>query len=44
LAELLPTNQVKGVYHGQHGTPGFKRGGAELFDPHQRPYSGDESD
>ena len=36
LAELLRTNQVKPVYHGEAWSAHLKRAGAQLSDPHPR--------
>src|SRR5262250_2568086 len=44
LAELLRTNQVKPVYHGNHENPRLEGVGTELYDHHQRWDPGDESD
>ena len=44
LAELLRTNQLKPVYHEEHGIRSLERVGAELSDDHQRCDPGDESD
>src|SRR5205809_5073826 len=44
LAELLRTNQLKPVYHGEHGGSHRERAGAQLSDHHQRCHPGDESD
>ena len=43
LAELLRTNQLKPVYHGEHGIRNLERAGAQLSDPYPRCHPRHES-